>query len=45
MNEPKMRCMKSHAGNAPLFGFLGGIFSIADHGMADCRKLHSNLVL
>ena len=45
MNEVKMRRMKSDASDSPLKCFLAAVLSIAHHRVADCRKLHPDLVL
>ena len=45
MNELKMRCVKSDAGDSPLRRFRRVVFSVADHRVADRRKLHSDLIL
>ena len=45
MNELKMRCMKSDASNSPLRRFRWIVLSVADHGVADRRKLHADLIL
>ena len=45
MSELKMPRMKGDAGNSPLQCFRRVVFSVADDGMADRRKLHSDLIL
>ena len=40
-----MRGMQSHTRNAPLCRFLGMILSVADDGVSQRRKLHTNLIL
>ena len=37
--------MQSHPVDAPLRGFRRMVFAIADHRVAEGRKLHPNLVL
>jgi hypothetical protein len=45
MSELKMPRMKSDTSNSPLQRLRRMVFSVADDGMADRRKLHSNLIL
>ena len=45
MNKLKLRGMQSNAGNELLRRFLAMIFSVADDGVAECRKLRPDLVL
>jgi hypothetical protein len=45
MSELKMPRMKGDAGNSSLQCFRRVVFSVADDGMADRRKLHSDLIL
>ena len=45
MNELKMHCMKSDAGNPPLRRFRQVVFSVADDRVADGCELHSDLIL
>ena len=45
MSKLEMRGMQSDARNAPLRRLLGMVLSVADDGMAERRKLHTNLIL
>ena len=45
MNELKARCMKSDASNSPFGRFRRVVFPVADYGVSDRGKLHSDLVL
>jgi len=45
MKELKMRGMKGNASNSPLRRFLQVVFSVTDDRVADCRKLHPDLIL
>jgi len=45
MNELKMHCVKSDAGNSPLRRFRQVVFSVAHDRVSDRRKLHTDLIL
>ena len=45
MDKLKMRRVQSDAGDQALQGFRRVILPVADHGVADCRKLRPNLIL
>ena len=45
MRKLKMRSMQSDARYAPLRRLRGMVLSVADDGMAERRKLHSDLIL
>jgi len=45
MNKLEMRGMKRNAADQRLKRFLAMVFSIANHGVAQHRKLGSNLIL
>ena len=45
MNKLKMYRVESNPGDQPLGSFRRVIFPVADHRMADCRKLRPDLIL
>ena len=45
MKKLKTRGMKGNASNSPLRRFFHVVFSVTDDRVADCRKLHPDLIL